>query len=480
MDYIEKELEHKKYLINFYRSRDIGNKKLLTTDHGTWMIFSDEEYRHFTEENMDETLYNEAEQRGLLITSSNYGSIINQYHRRYESIEKGAALHIIVPTIRCNLRCSYCHSEAASITDGNYYDMKEDTLKRTLEFIFQSPNHTITIEFQGGEPLLNKPLIKKTCEYAAVLNQKYRKKYKIALISNFIAMDEDFLQFIYENKDVIHLCTSLDGPEYVHDQNRKYVHRDVGTYKQVTYWIKRCFEKGIKVGMLMVTTRQSLPYWKEIIDEYVRWGQTEIQIKPLDYLGYAVEVWDTIGYTMEEFIDFWKKCVDYTFELLGKGVYIAERYVVLAFKKILTNKNVDFLDLTNPCGAIRGQVVYNYNGDIYCCDEARVMDDFIIGNVFEDNYNGLIQKRKSKEIIMASIAEGYYCDSCVYKPFCGVCPVLGYAQQRSYNIKLNKTNRCKKNRTVFDYVFNKIIYEQASVKQFIMGYMLQSRLDRQS
>ena len=56
----------------------------------------------------------------------------------------------------------------------------------------------------------------------------------------------------------------------------------------------------------MVTTKFSLPYYKEIVDEYIKHGFNEIQIKFMSYLGDAKEVWNKIGYNADEFINFWK------------------------------------------------------------------------------------------------------------------------------------------------------------------------------
>lgn len=469
---IQKELANQAFIKNFYRQRKMKDTRLLTTDHGTWVNLSEADYADFLNDQLSGQLYDDLLHRGFIITKDNFDEIVQKYYKRYKGFESGASLHIIVPTIRCNLRCLYCHSEAAAITEGSQYDMSEEILKRTLEFIFDSPKEELTIEFQGGEPLLNKPLVKLAIEYAAELNKKYNKRYRFALVSNFTALDEEFLDFLCEHKDQIKLSTSLDGPKHVHDKNRQFVHSGSGSYDQVTRWLERCKEKGLWVGLLMVTTRYSLPYWKEIIDEYVKWDQKEIQIKPLDYLGYAVEVWDEIGYTMEEFIQFWQRSVDYIFELLDQGVILHERHIRLALKNILYEVDTGYMDWSSPCGMIRGQIVYNYNGDIYCCDEARIVDDLVIGNVLTDRYLEIIHKNQSRDLIQSSILEGYYCDSCAYKPYCGVCPVLHFGQEKNFALKLNKTNRCQLNRAVLDVVFEKLIYDRKKVQQLIVGMML--------
>ena len=101
-------------------------------------------------------------------------------------------------------------------------------------------------------------------------------------------MDEQKLEWIRAND--VKITTSLDGPEDVHDRNRRY---DTGqaTYKDVAEKLKMCREKRMRVGALMVTTRYSLDKHKEIIDEYVKQGLEGIQLKYINKIGFAEKTW---------------------------------------------------------------------------------------------------------------------------------------------------------------------------------------------
>src|ERR1700684_3303667 len=68
-------------------------------------------------------------------------------------------LHIFVVTLRCEHSCPYCQVSRQS-TDRSRFDMSEETARRSLDIAFASPSSRIKIEFQGGEPLLNFPLIR--------------------------------------------------------------------------------------------------------------------------------------------------------------------------------------------------------------------------------------------------------------------------------------------------------------------------------
>ncbi|WP_423607102.1 AAA family ATPase [Sphingomonas sp. MS122] len=56
---------------------------------------------------------------------------------------------ILVPTLRCNLSCSYCQVSRAAL-DQTGYDWSDATLKAVLGLIDGLPGPRIKIEFQGG------------------------------------------------------------------------------------------------------------------------------------------------------------------------------------------------------------------------------------------------------------------------------------------------------------------------------------------
>ncbi len=447
----EKEFPDKEYAANFHRIKNVGGKILVTTDHGAWAILTKKTYSEMMSGSLDENTFELLEKKGIVITNRNAEQIIDDYRERVGHLFGGVTLHIIIPTLRCNQRCIYCHS-AAKHQDSEGFNMDNETAQKALDFIFQSPTNSMTIEFQGGDGLLNYDLLKFIVSRAKEMN-KENKKIRFALVTNLTLLTEEHID--WAKKEKVDICTSLDGPEYVHDYNRRYCDGS-GTYKDVIAKLELCNKKGVHVGALMVTTKRSLSHWKEIIDEYIRWNILSVQIKYLNKLGFADDIWSQVGYTMEEFLEFWKKSVDYMIELNKKGIKVNERFVTLILQKILTKKDPSFLDFRNPCGACIGQLAYNYNGDVYSCDEGRNFEMFNLGNVKKDDYKKVVGGKNSLGIVSCSILENSYCDACVYKPFCGVCPVMSYAENNNTIQKAFSNSRCKLFKFQFDYVFEKL------------------------
>lgn len=317
-------------------------------------------------------------------------------------MENGTSLHIVIPTHRCNLGCTYCFASAKNIDDSKEEnDLDEKTAKRIIEFIMTSPSYAITIEFQGGEATARFDTVKLMTNYAKELNLKYKKDLKLTIVTNLTLMNENIANWLIDND--VTICTSFDGPKNVHDKNRFINAKngiEVGTYQSVVFWINRinkiCEEKKKtwRVTALMTITKYSLPYYKEIIDEYIKLNLNFVNIRSLTEVGRVEENFETILYSKSDFIKFYENSINYLKELSKKGVYISERTLEMYSQKILVNNPTYHADFESPCGAATGQITYHNNGNIYTCNEALGRDEFKIGNVFDDTWQGVFKKKK--------------------------------------------------------------------------------------
>ncbi len=452
-----------KYIVNNYRNKKIGDKILITTDNGSWVFLNEEEFGMLKKDNVSDNLglFNLLEDKGVIVTEKNKSDIIDLWRKRYHYLIQGTSLHIVIPTLRCNQKCVYCHASSKPI-NAKEYDMDEKTAKAIVDFIFQSPSKGITIEFQGGEPLLRFDIVKYITEYAKKLNEIYKKNLFLSIVTNLTLMDEEKLNYLIENG--ISICTSFDGPDFLHNKNRGFF-CNAGTYSYVNKWVKRIQEEyekrkigNRKANALITITKDSLKYPREIIDEYLKLKLTDIHLRFLNNLGDARKVWGEINYSSEEFINFWKKSMDYILEINKKGYIIRERAALIILRKIFTGVDPNYMDMRSPCGAIIGQMAYTPKGDIFSCDEARMISEdlFKLGNVEKNSYKDILSSEQTCSIVSSSINDCQICDFCVYKPYCGICPVCNYAEQGSIIVKIPKTARCKIYKAQFTYLFSRL------------------------
>ena len=461
----------------FFRFKKLGLQYLLTNDLGDFIFLKKRDFKNFQEGNLkpDSPVYQELDKNHFTSQSWQCEScqqrFINRYAQRREYLNRGPGLHIIVVTLRCDHACRYCHASSKSMKRFDL-DMTKSTAKKVVDMIFGTTSPSINVEFQGGEPLANFGIIKFIVNRVLKKNKKAKKQMRFSLVSTMTLLNDEKLNWLHRKK--ISLCSSLDGPEKLHNKNRP-MHGGKNGYLRTTKAIKKAKKKykdlRYQVNALPTVTRDSLDYPKEIVDEYLKLGLRDIHLRWLNPFGMAKQLQKTLGYTAEEFVEFYKKDLDYIIELNLGGKNVRERMAMMITQKAFTDNDPNFLDLRSPCGAGIGQLAYHYNGDVYTCDEGRMLgqmgdETFKLGNVSENSYEEIISSEVTRSLCVASTLDGLAgCSDCVYLPYCGVCPVFNYSEEGNVFAQAPNNFRCQINKGILDYLFQKF-QEPKALKVF--------------
>ncbi|MBX4271121.1 His-Xaa-Ser system radical SAM maturase HxsB [Clostridium estertheticum] len=460
---------------NYFNYKQMGDKYLLTNDLGKFVFINEEEFNSFV--NNEESITGELQ----LKLKENYFIYENRELfvedaavelRKYKSyLMVGTQLHIFVLTTYCNLRCIYCQASASGSHNnaGTSKIMSSDVAEKAVDLALKSASDDLMFEFQGGEPLANFNTLKHIVEYTNEKNKGLHKRITYNLVSNLTLITQDMIKFLVDNNVVI--CTSIDGPEIIHNNNRLYSQGNcLETIKKNIIKINEYKDNNSNcVQAIQTTTKHSLKYGKEIVDEYISLGLNSIFIRPLTPIGFAAKNWDEVGYTPEEFLIFYEQCLDYIIELASNGINISEGHAVIFLKKILRNSPINYMELRSPCGGVIGQLAYNYDGNIYTCDEGRMLAEtgdlsFKLGDVFHNTLSQVLASPVCKTLCTASCLEAIPgCEQCAYSPYCGVCPVCNHAQYKKLFTGTPNSYKCKIYKGILDILFLKI-NENDSVK----------------
>lgn len=454
--------------LNYFRYGQIGADFIVTNEAGDYVWLSKDEFNKFIENKLDDssepylTLY----QNNFIKNNEDINHLVDKYRTKKQFLASGPCLHVLVVTLRCNQNCIYCHASAQDASRKDL-DMSLNTAKKAVTMIFKTTSQFIDIEFQGGEPLLNWPVVKFVIAEAKKINKKAKKILKIKLVSNFGLMTEEKYKYLVRNK--VYLCTSLDGPKFLHNQNRP-IKKINNSHENIVRWVKKINKdsklkkKNYTQEMVALTTisRFSLSKHKEIINEYIRLGYSSIFLRPLNPYGFAKNVWGKIGYTADDFIKFYKQALDYIIKINLSGKFFEEKFAKIFLVKILSDRDPNMMETRSPCGAGIGQLAYNFNGDIYTCDEGRMMsmmgdENFKLGNVFQNTYEEIVTSPVTRSVCSASCLDFLPgCDSCVFNPYCGVCPIYNYFEQGNIFGQMPKNDRCLINKAILNLIFNKL------------------------
>ena len=444
-------------MINHFNFKRVDkNHLLLTNDFGQHVFLSNDDFHSFAlnENKLPADTRAELEQKHFLLDPLSLYSRDLLYRLRdmKSYVFTSTSLHIFVVTNACNLRCIYCQAQAEKVHKNGFMDF--ETGKRAIDIALQSPSNNLTFEFQGGEPLMNFPVIKQMIEYTEGV--KNDKNIEYTIVSNLSLLTDEMVDFFIEHR--VSLSTSLDGPQGLHDYNRRHCGNE-SSYECAINGIQKVRAKNYFIGAIQTTTRASLSQAREIVRQYISLGMNGIFLRPLTPLGFAQKDWESIGYSAEEFLEFYRTAFDEILKVNREGYYFPEQHATIFLKKILKGYAVNYLELRSPCGAALGQLAYYYDGNVYTCDEARMVAEagnnaFCLGNVYDNDYSELIGSGTCKATCASSVLESLPgCCDCVYQPYCGTCPVVNYASDGDIFAKNANNYRCQVYAGILDYLF---------------------------
>ncbi|HEV8337616.1 MAG TPA: His-Xaa-Ser system radical SAM maturase HxsB [Candidatus Polarisedimenticolia bacterium] len=399
--------------------------------------------------------------------------LATKYRTKKSFLEGFTKLHLFVVTLRCDHSCHYC--QVSRVTeDRERFDMSRETAERAVNLMFRSPARDLKVEFQGGEPLLNFQLIRYLVNYANECNTQEGRRLEFVIATNLSPLTDEMLVFMREHS--IFISTSLDGPEAVHNANRP--RRGNDSYEITLRNIGRAREAlgHDRVSAIMTTTERSLLHPREIIDEYVRQDFDSIFLRPISPYGFAIRTRKAWEYGAQEFIEFYKAALDHVINLNRNGVAFMEVYAQILLRRMLTPFPTGYMDLQSPAGAGVGVVAYNYDGDVYASDEARMLAEmgdfsFRLGNVHEQTYEEIFGGSVLQALQEASCVEALPgCSECAFVPYCGADPIFHWATQGDPVGNRPTSAFCTKNMALLKHLFGLLHSGDAFIEKLFLQW----------
>lgn len=412
----------------------------------------------------DEPLFADMEARNLIHTDvdrTTFAPLLSQYRARKAYLQDGPALHLFVVSLRCHHTCAYCQVSRRPVGDAEF-DMSDETARAAVDRLFEWPSPSLTVEFQGGEPLLHFDRIRFITELIEKRNRTGERSVRFVLASTLHDLTDDQLAFMKDHGFV--LSTSLDGPETLHNANRPRPGKD--SYRRTIEGIERGRRAlgDDAVSALTTVTRRSLDMPRSIVDEYRKLGFHDISLRPLSPYGFARTTAERNGYPIDAFLSFYADAFDHLLDV-NQHYKLQETYASLLLSQLMTPFAHGYVDLRSPSGAGLGAVVYDYNGTVYPSDEARMLASmgdraFAMGRV-EDSIATWMASPAMETVLSAGVAEALpTCSDCAFVPMCGADPIDHYARQGNAIGHRPTSDFCRKQMGLFDLLLKR--WEQGS------------------
>jgi His-Xaa-Ser system radical SAM maturase HxsB len=405
--------------------------------------------------------------------------LATKYRTKYSFIDGFTKLHIFVVTLRCDHSCQYCQVSRQT-ADKSTYDMSLETAEKSVDLMMETPARNVTLELQGGEPLLAFDVIRHIVPLAKKKAKLLNKDLEIVVTTNLANATDEIL--FYLRNEHIKVSTSLDGPGAIHNANRPRPGNN--SYELTVRNIARAREiLGVdRVAALMTTTQLSLEHPIEIIDEYVRQGFHSIFLRPISPYGFAVKTRRKTGYQLDAFLNFYRTGLAHILEINKKGYDLAEVYAKILLTKILTPFGTGYVDLQSPAGAGINVLVYNYDGDVYATDESRMLAEmgdhtFRLGNVRQHTRKQIFTGDAFVNLAAASCNQSLTgCSDCALQPYCGSDPIHNHATQGDIFGHRPTSGFCHRNMEVIKHLFELIAQQDKETMRIFFAWIQNSGL----
>lgn len=374
-----------------------------------------------------------------------YTSFAYRWAQR-QSIQKTMSYVILVPTLRCNLTCTYCQvSRVAENAKG--FDWTEQTLNSVLSFLDGLTTDEIKVEFQGGEPLLRLDLL----DHVRGFCRSRFSSSQFVVCTNLQALGDKEWDFLAAEDTFI--STSLDGDFTTHLRQRtKEKDKTSVFFQNLEEAVQRFGSK--KVSALPTIDVDRPPDIAAMLDNFEMLGLTSIYLRPINHQGFARKL-KTSANMVTRWNAFHSEFIETLIERNSKtGGATEEYYFSQCLKRVLKTNADNHVDLRNPNFFASDYIVIDHDGILYPTDEARMLSrigqvDLSIGNV-----QGGIERQKVAVLNSSSLNNfDPDCIHCVYQPFCGSDLVDDISRYGRVDIPRHETWFCRRQTSVFDKVF---------------------------
>lgn len=306
----------------------------------------------------------------------------------------------------CNLRCRYCFAGTGDFGGGRQL-MDLPTGKAAIDFLIASSGsrRNLELDFFGGEPLLNFPLVRELTAYGEAQAALHGKNLRFTLTTNGTLFSDEVRDFLNEKR--MALVLSIDGRPEVNDRMRPYP-GGRGSYALVSAALREMVKSRNHRNYYVrgTYTAHNIDFSQDVRHLY-ELGFREISLEPVvggQNMSYGLreEHLPALLAEYDNLAGFYLECRNrndpFNFFHFNMSIYggpcLAKR--------------------VTGCGAGYDYVAVTPEGDIYPCHQFVGQEEFCLGHV----QTGLLARDISRKFAAANLYAKPECLKCWARFYC--------------------------------------------------------------
>lgn len=181
---------------------------------------------------------------------------------------------------KCNLGCVYCYAQQGEF-GGPAKNMPLETAKRAVDVLIEgaAPGTKLNLAFLGGEPLVNRTVLREATVYARDLAEQRSVNLTFSITTNGTLLNPDDADFFETHGFAV--TVSLDGLREAHNQLRPYK-SGAGSFDEIMRRVRPLLERQhrMQVSVRVTVTPMNLEL-REALDEFIAAGFHSVGFSPM-------------------------------------------------------------------------------------------------------------------------------------------------------------------------------------------------------
>jgi uncharacterized protein len=320
----------------------------------------------------------------------------------------------LLTTLNCNFACPYCYE--GDLTYGKKQmsgETAEDVISWIKKRAIEGRVSKIRLEYLGGEPLMNLPVIEKTGHELLNFCKENGIKFVSIIISNGYLLTKETAERVAA-AGVESVRVTIDGPEEIHNSYR-FLRGDGGkTYRTIIKNLQEC-KDILSLSICGTYTRETGEHIPMLLDDLTAAGLGPDVIHKVQFGPMMPS--DTGG----KAASFDKRCMDGVHDMIIKG---NDELITRGFGNYAEPE-------FTPCPAVSsGDYTINYDGALYKCPCLVDHPGYEVGNVREEmRYNAEMVR-----CLGHNTFENKKCRNCNLLPLClGGCRYMALVQKGNFH-----------------------------------------------
>jgi uncharacterized protein len=319
-------------------------------------------------------------------------------------------------TNMCNLKCTYCYEK-----NKKNKTLTEIKALEIIEKVFTKYD-VRNIMFFGGEPTLNLKIIEKICKGLNTCDQRF----KFGMISNLFFNESTLNHLISLIKTYdLKLTVSIDGPQYLHDVNRK-TKNNLGSFETVKKNYLALINNNIHPGIECTYTYNHFSSNYSII-ELIKFFEEEFANKNV-HIAPDTNFHGNNPNDYDKLIRNYCEAIAFVINAKANSNNISFSLADRILDSLIHKKEVEYF-----CPAIVSDIAVDINGDLYPC--------FIMYNELNNKIASLenLHSKALNNLIKINQKQSPRCNSCWIKKICFGCIKSDF----NHLTQLPKANHCR-------------------------------------